>query len=129
MTNHSADLARPAAALVSVKSAMPTTKMSRRPQTSPKRPAGTRIKPKVSAYPASTHCSASLLSRRARSIDGTATLTMLTSSSVMKVATRPTATATAPASTVSAASGVRSPRTQTTPIVAIPASPPASSGN
>ena len=92
-TSQVGEVASPAAALVTVNSAMPTTNALRRPRASPKRPAGTSARPKVSAYPERIHCRS--LGRRVQrpAIEGTATLTMLTSSSVMKAATSPTPTA------------------------------------
>src|SRR3954468_15465458 len=49
----------------------------RRPIVSPSRPAGTRASPKVSAYPDTTHCTVPAETPNSRSIDGSATFTIL----------------------------------------------------
>ena len=82
--------ARPQARLARPKRTTPTTKTVRRPRTSPMRPEGTRVRPKAKAYPDTTHCRSLGVASRPFWIEGRATLTMLTSSSVMKPATRHT---------------------------------------
>ncbi len=85
--------ARPQAALERVKSATPHMKIVRRLLASPSRPAGTSRRPNVSAYPETVHCRPSSVACSPSRIDGSATLTMLTSSPVMNAATRQTASA------------------------------------
>jgi len=85
-----ADGANPAAALASVNSPTPSTNTSRRPRASPNRPAGTRTRPKVSAYPDTIHCRSLSEAPKLVRMVGNATLTMLTSSSDMKPATKQT---------------------------------------
>src|SRR4051812_40090570 len=92
-TRNSAPGARPQASEESVNRASPTTNIVRRPRTSPIRPAGTSSRPKVRAYPETTHCSSLWVADRPVRIDGSATFTIETSSSTMKPPTRQTASA------------------------------------
>ncbi len=83
--------AAPVSALVTTNAASAMRNIRRRPYMSPSRPAGTRARPKVSAYPDTTHCRAAGDAAMSRSIEGRATLTMLTSSRLMNPASWVTA--------------------------------------
>ncbi len=82
--------ARPQAREPTAKSTSPTRKIFLRPKESPSRPAGTSARPNTTAYPVTIHCSWLPEAPRPCEIEGSATLTMLTSSRVMKPATRQT---------------------------------------
>ncbi len=86
-------VAKPHAALATTNRISPVRNIVRRPRTSPSRPAGTSTSPKASAYPDTTHCRSPDEACSPSRIDGSATLTMLTSSRDMKPATRQTAKA------------------------------------
>ena len=64
--------------------------MIRRPWRSPSRPPATSTRPKLSAYPDTTHCTVCGDVSSPACIDGIATLTMVTSSRAMKPTTRVT---------------------------------------
>ncbi len=83
----------PQAAEARVKMVSPTRKLVRRPRASPTRPDGTSERPKVSAYPETTQDRSAEVAPRPRWIEGSATLTIETSSSVMKPTVRHTASA------------------------------------
>jgi hypothetical protein len=85
--------AAPHAALASVNMPSAMTKTVRRPRRSPMRPAGTSSRPKVSAYPDSTHCNSLCAAPSPVRMDGSATFTIETSSSTMQPPTRQTASA------------------------------------
>ena len=92
-TSMSGFSAAPQAALASVKTASPSTSVGRRPRASPIRPPATSTSPKASAYPLTTHCRALSPAWIPWAMLGSATFTMLTSSSTMKPATSTTASA------------------------------------
>ena len=71
-------------------SATPTMKTVRRERASPSRPAGTSAMPKAREYPATTHWMSLSSAPSPVRIEGSATLTMLTSSRHMPPATRHT---------------------------------------
>jgi hypothetical protein len=78
--------AAPLSALVTTNAQSAMTYIRRRPIASPSRPAGTSTSPRVSEYPDTTHCTVAGDASRPRWIDGSATFTMLTSSSAMNAA-------------------------------------------
>ncbi len=80
--------AAPARALVTAKALMAMRNIRRRPTASPSRPPATRVRPKVRAYPETTHWTSAGEAANPRWMEGRATLTMLTSSSPMKPAPR-----------------------------------------
>jgi hypothetical protein len=82
--------AAPTAALHSTKADSEIRKIRRRPTASPSRPATTRARAKVSAYPETTHCTVAGPVCRSRCIEGSATDTIVTSKRIMKPATRVT---------------------------------------
>ncbi len=69
-----------------VKIAMPMTKIRRRPKRSASEPPVSSIAASVSAYASITHCRSAKSALRSRSIAGSATFTIVMSSSSMKVA-------------------------------------------
>ncbi len=83
----------PAAMLARVNRTTPETNALRRPWVSPNRPEGTSTSPKASAYPETTHCRSLGGACSPARMEGRATLTMLTSSNVMKPETRQTVSA------------------------------------
>ncbi len=85
--------ASPHAAEASVNTASPNRKAWRRPRMSPSRPAGTSARPKVRAYPDTTHDWAASDAPSPCSIEGSATFTIEVSSSEMKPAVRQTPSA------------------------------------
>src|SRR3954463_14857354 len=87
-SSHEAVCAAPVRALVTTNADRAIRYMRRRPTVSPRRPAGTRARPKVRAYPETTHCTVPADTPNSRSIEGRATFTMLTSSSTMSAPTR-----------------------------------------
>ena len=76
--------ARPQPSDESVKIARPTTKIRRRPSRSASLPPVSISAPNVSAYPVTTHSSSEILRCSERSIDGSATFTIVLSSMIMK---------------------------------------------
>ena len=93
MISMSALWANPQAALASVKTASPSISVGRRPRASPIRPPATSTSPNASAYPPTTHCRSLSSAPRPWAMLGSATFTMLTSSSTMKPATSTTISA------------------------------------
>ncbi len=71
-----------------VKTATPVMKIILRPRRSAKRPPSSRKPPKVIVYAVITHCSPLAEKWSAREIDGSATVTIDTSRTVMKYATQ-----------------------------------------
>src|ERR671927_706020 len=84
-------LASPHVSDAAVKRISPTTKIRRRPSRSAIRPPRRRKPPNVIAYAVITHCTVSSAMFRSLWIDGIATLTIATSSTVMKKAAPTTA--------------------------------------
>ena len=82
--------ARPPARLARANAISPMTNMRRRPRRSAARPPRIRRPPNEMAYPVTIHWTASAGMCSSRSIDGSATFTMVLSSMIMK---RPKATA------------------------------------
>src|SRR5215203_5862872 len=87
------ELARPQTREAAVKTATPTMNTRRRPRRSAARPARRRKPPKVIAYALITHCRFSCEKSSASPIEGSATLTIETSRTVMKKATHTSARA------------------------------------
>jgi len=73
---------------VTANSRRPMRNSLRRPYSSPSRPAGTSVSPKASANPATAQVISAGVICKLRSIEGSAMVTILTSSRVMKLATR-----------------------------------------
>lgn len=85
--------AAPQAALHSTKTHRAVRKIFRRSSASPSRPAVTRARAKVSAYPDTTHCTSAGEAPRSFCTVGSATATIVTSSRLMKPATSVTQSA------------------------------------
>ena len=81
---HVASGARPTPALATVKIATPSRNIRRRPKMSHRRPPVTSITASVSVYPLTIHCSVTVVVCRLRWIAGSATLTAVLSSMIMK---------------------------------------------
>jgi hypothetical protein len=81
-------LASPPARLARENAIRPATNMRRRPSRSAARPPRIRRPPNEMAYPVTTHCTASAGMCSSRSIEGSATFTMLKSRTTMNAATR-----------------------------------------
>lgn len=88
ITSHSGPTAIPAKALAAVNAASAIRNILPRPWTSPSLPMGTSTSPNVRAYPDTTQDSATCGAPRPCWMEGSATLTMLTSSKVMNPASR-----------------------------------------
>lgn len=82
--------AAPQAALKTTKLLRASRKMRRRSRASPRRPAVTRARAKVRAYPETTHCTWAADACSSRWTVGRATATIVTSSRLMNPATRVT---------------------------------------
>ena len=80
--------ASPPARLASENATRPATNMRRRPSRSAARPPRIRRPPNEMAYPVTIHCTASAGMCSSRSIEGSATFTMLKSRTTMNAATR-----------------------------------------
>src|SRR5215471_5772626 len=92
-TSIAVELESPHASEAAVKIATPSIKIKRRPSRSAQRPPRSRKPPKVIVYAVITHCSPLAEKCSEREIDGSATVTIETSSTVMKNATQTTASA------------------------------------
>jgi hypothetical protein len=77
------DQARPSSSELTVNSASPAMKRRLRPRMSASRPPSSRAPPKRIEYAVMTHCRLSWLKPRSVLIDGSATLTIATSSTTM----------------------------------------------
>ena len=88
-------LASPPARLASANATRPMMNMRRLPNRSAARPPRMSRPPNEIAYPVTTHCTASGAMCSSRSIEGSATLTMLKSRTTMNAATRMRASLTA----------------------------------
>ena len=74
----------PQASEASVKSAIPPRKSRRWPNRSPSRPPSSRKPPKVSRYAFTTHASDSSVKPRSARIEGSATFTIVASSTIIR---------------------------------------------
>src|SRR5579862_78009 len=92
-TNHADVVARPPASDALEKSRRPATNIRRRPRTSPRRPPNSSRPPKVRVYALSTHCRSAVEKFRLRWIDGSATVTMVASSTTINCAVEMTTSA------------------------------------
>ena len=88
LTSSTGSCARPPASDAAVNTAKPIMNMRRRPNVSAARPPRISSPPKAIAYPVTIHCTAVAEKPNSRSIDASATLTMLKSSTTMNAAVR-----------------------------------------